>query len=691
MNVAPVQPFRPLSSYVKEMCCSKRMLVFIAFIGVCTGITGFLALDPDTQVRNSFKVCPAPGSGSSACTLVPPWKALAVADVILLAVMVMAQGARAEFILVSSTILFGLLGIITTAQAFSGFASTGNLVVQALLVICRGIQDAGVLDQVFSAMLGAPRFRTTAMLRSQALSATLAAFVSSCPVAIAGGPALCTWAPQVNLASWEVQMPFAFAANMGQTLLMISSPVSLIVGDKMPEANLALAEPVPICVILCALTAFYALVAARPLLRPRISSAPIAGDATGASSYAGCAFQAGERYLVSFRVSPESMLIGRSPKQAGLLMLPGVDLLGTDAEKERSLTSGTDLRFAVTARGMARLRLQGHGLVPQGPASSRGTLETLGGRRHQRQLYEAVLSPSSSLLNQGLPTSESLRLGICLAARRPAAGASDVESHGRRTFAGPLQAGDTLLIEAFTDFPDLPEAKLDFSFVAGVPNSAPPRHGRPVDTRRGWLAGGLLSGVLLLSAFKVADLSFLSLGACILCVLLNVVHREMVLEFLNLPLYLLIAGGIGLGEAMNASGLANALANLVVHVGLKATPGSSIGVLISVGFITSGLSNLMSSTATAALMVPIVSQICQQQSLNPKTVALVVIYSSNACVLTPFCTAANLICQPFGPYQFVDYVRYGCPLQLVYLFVIPLLCATIFGMTATTAPTLLLA
>ena len=90
-----------------------------------------------------------------------------------------------------------------------------------------------------------------------------------------------------------------------------------------------------------------------------------------------------------------------------------------------------------------------------------------------------------------------------------------------------LEAGDILLVEAFLEFADLPEAtcrqsyyscscfhgswlpvsaKVDrnFSFVAVVPESAPPRHGRRVDQRRGWLALLLLAIVIVCSVLPLA-------------------------------------------------------------------------------------------------------------------------------------------------------------------------------------------
>eukprot|EP00928_Gymnodinium_smaydae_P049287 TRINITY_DN3306_c0_g2_i1.p1 TRINITY_DN3306_c0_g2~~TRINITY_DN3306_c0_g2_i1.p1 ORF type:complete len:712 (+),score=55.39 TRINITY_DN3306_c0_g2_i1:57-2192(+) len=680
----PAQPFRPAWSYVSESC--SRGLVLVAVISLM--FTGFVLslAETDPNVKEYFRVCLDP-SRPSTCQNMHPWKPLAVGNIVVLSVAAMGQGFRADFVLLLATLVVGILGIITPEQAFSGFSSGGNLAVQGMLIIIRGIQEAGVLDRIFSVLLGAPSSRSLALLRSQTLACTLSAFVSSVSVSVAGAPALMTWAPLIGMASWEVQMPFAFACNMGQSLMMISSPVSLVVDDKMAKAGVHLStmEPALGCVILSVITIAYGLIFSERLLKPRADSVARVLVEDGKKG-----FPSGNQYVVELDVSSESLLLGRSLSNAGLLSLPGVDFLGTMEERSEPLVAGKLLRFAVTARGLPRLRMQGHGIILRGHDGN-ACGAALGGRRHQRLLFEATVGPGSTVLQHGLAIA--LPRATCVAVRRPRGnmlhrvdfelgqlsndGSASVSE--AKPFVGPLKEGDILLIEAFADFPNSAVAQEDFALIAAVPGSEPPRHGRNLDTRRGWLAGLLLACVLVLGFFKVADIAFLALFAGAFCVILNVVHRDQVMGILNLPLYLMIAGGVGLGEGIYRSGLASGLAKVLVHFGLKATPGADEGIYFAVTLITSGLSNLMSSTATAALVCPIALQICKDQNLSPNAMAMIVLFSANACTMTPFCCAPNTICQPFGPYAFSDYTRFGTPLQVIYLITIPLTCAFVYG------------
>merc|ERR1712216_861861 len=121
----------------------------------------------------------------------------------------------------------------------------------------------------------------------------------------------------------------------------------------------------------------------------------------------------------------------------------------------------------------------------------------------------------------------------------------------------------------------------------------------------------------------------------------------------------------GLSQAMSSSGLARAVANVVVSVGSSAAGGSPIGILVALSLVCQVLANLMSNTATSAMMSPIAVQACTDGHMNQKTAALVLIYSCNAAFSTPFATSTNLLIKDPGQYTFTDYMRFGLPLQVL--------------------------
>lgn len=137
--------------------------------------------------------------------------------------------------------------------------------------------------------------------------------------------------------------------------------------------------------------------------------------------------------------------------------------------------------------------------------------QALGGRRHERRLYESVVADGSALVGASLeellslPATEVAEVEVpwCVqsfrgyplaASRREAA---DPEARPLEV-SEPLQPGDVLLIDAFEDFPGLEAARRLFLISGLVPRSRAPRHGRATDMWRGAMAvGGLIVALVL--------------------------------------------------------------------------------------------------------------------------------------------------------------------------------------------------
>ncbi|CAE7430737.1 SAC1 [Symbiodinium necroappetens] len=685
MQVEPVRSFRSGRSYLTETCSPQ--VVIVCLLSACFSLMlGFWA-DDEPELRRFFEVCK--GTGRKRTCYSRPWTALFVGNVLLAATAMMMQGYRSHFVFMGAVTLFGTCGVISTSQALAGFSSPGNIAFQAVLVLVGGIQDSGVLDHIFSRLLGAEQKNLKAFLRVQLVTAFLSAFVQQTTVVVAAAPALQRWAPQAGFTPREILLPIASVGGMSQNFMIVTSTVALTIFQTMPEAELQMLDPALGCIVLTALTCMYCTLATKPLLGSAAVEPP--------SRMEHLRHQCSNRYYLSFEIAKGSFLIGSTVAQAGLLSQPGASLVDTDFALDKRLEVGDFLHFAATAAGVAQIRNRSPGLMMKGV----DPLAVLGAQRHRRRLFEVGIAPGSPLVGCKLPIS--LNQASCIAARRPQAPMTmtspypqrrpfrsspgdflpntDISSVELGEFREALSAGDILLVEAFLEFADLPEVDRNFSFVAVVPESAPPRHGRPVDQRRGWLALLLLAIVIVCSVLNFCELVFLGLAAVGLCIILNIVHREAVLQRLNLPIFLTIAGGLGVGQAIKESGLGNAWAKLVISAGHHAALGHPLGILVALSFITSLLANLMSHTATAALMAPIAMRVCSSEGMNLKTTALVLVFSANAAFAMPFATSSNIMIKGLGPYDFADFLRFGLPLQLMCLIAIPALCAFQFGLS----------
>jgi len=99
-------------------------------------------------------------------------------------------------------------------------------------------------------------------------------------------------------------------------------------------------------------------------------------------------------------------------------------------------------------------------------------------------------------------------------------------------------------------------------------------------------------------------------------------------------------------------------------------------------FATACLSNLISNTATAVMMVPISVDVTyilnpSATSADVKNSVILIIMAANAAFSTPIATSTNMLVVEPGNYRFIDYLKFGLPLQVLLAFVT---CAAAYAM-----------
>ncbi len=130
----------------------------------------------------------------------------------------------------------------------------------------------------------------------------------------------------------------------------------------------------------------------------------------------------------------------------------------------------------------------------------------------------------------------------------------------------------------------------------------------------------------------------------------------------------MVAGGFALGLAMNGTGLAK--------VAIDAIPfgeWSPVVILIIAGFVTFFLSNFISNTATAALMIPILAVVCEGMGdkLNviggTSTVLIGIAVAASAAMSLPISTPPNAIAYSTGLIKQSDMSKAGVLVGIITL------------------------
>jgi di/tricarboxylate transporter len=369
------------------------------------------------------------------------------------------------------------------------------------------------------------------------------------------------------------------------------------------------------------------------------------------------------QYSVEVRVNEGGPYAGKTVEEAGLRGLPKLYLVGIERGGEvlapvsakRRMFGGDVLSFAGDVDSVVDVcRYEGLTVVQPGGAE----------RAPSTRLIEAVVSDTCPLLGMTIREAhfrsryDAAVVAVARGAERVTGRLGDIE----------LRAGDTLLLEAGDDFLETHGRSRDFFLVSGVDGSEAPRSER---ANLALLFFGLMvllatfANVEMLTAASLAAMAMIATGCCSI---------EQAKNSIDWSLLVAIAGALGIGAAMQTSGLAAAIGTNVIGL----SGGSPWGALVAVYVVAMLLTELVTNNAAAVLVYPIAMSTAQSLGVSETPFIVALMVAASAGYATPFGYQTNLMVYGPGGYRFVDYVRLGVPLDLAYLVVTVILTPLVF-------------
>lgn len=560
--------------------------------------------------------------------------------------------ASPELVMMGALSVLMLAGVVPVDAAVAGFGSVAVISIGALFVVAAGVRRAGVLARLADVVLGRANGRR-ALLRLMLPAGGLSAFLNNTPIVAMFVPAVLDWCKRNNLAPSRFLIPLSYATVLGGTCTLIGTSTTLVVDGLLREAGLAGFEMfemawvgVPACAVGLALT--WAL---GPKLLPDRRD-PISS------------LEAERReYLVEMLVEPNSTIVGKSIADAGLRNLPGLYLLTIEragaflgpVAPSTALQREDRLVFTGLASTVADLRRYS-GLVPATDRHYEPTADRPTG------LFEVVVSETSPLVGttprdvRFRSRYEAAVLAVHRAGQRVPSKLGEVE----------FRAGDTLILEASEDFDERWADSREFALISRVRGEPPPR------LHKAKPALLVLVVLVCLVAFNVLPMVTGALLAAGAMVLLGVLTPREARSALELPVLIVIGAAIGLGKAVETTGIASTLAGALVELGKNA--GAS-GILAATYLLTVLLTEAVTNVAAAALLFPVVMNVAERTDLEPRAFAVVLALAASASFMTPTGYQTNLLVYGPGGYRYTDFLRLGGPMALavfaVAMVVIP--------------------
>lgn len=577
------------------------------------------------------------------------WEAgFTVAVVLVLVVTLVCDVARPDLLMLGSVGALLVAGVLTPAEAFAGFSNSAVLTVAALYVVAAGVQRTDALAALDRVLFHRTAHTGATLARFMLPTALLSGFLNNTPIVAMLTPRLQQWAQRNGIPASKLMIPLSYAAIVGGMLTLIGTSTNLVVSglletegyDPLGLFDVAwVGVPAVACVV-----AYFALGGHR-LLPKR---------ATPVSDFE----RKLQKGLFELKVAVQSPLVGKTVEGAGLRALKDAYLVHVrrgdrvmQATPRTALEQGDVLVFTSSATAIRRL-LQRPGLKRNLPTD--GVLDA---EAHQTlPLFEAVVADSSHLVGKTLREVsfrehyQAVVLGI---QRKNEA----IHSPIGQT---PIRAGDLLFVEAPSDFEERWGGSRDeFYLVAPRQDerAAPQRWKAP-------LALGITGGMMVVAATGLVPIVTAAFAAALLMVMTRCISGANAQQALNIQVLVVIAGALGLGRAVEKTGLADLIASGLLGTTDEIEP---VVALALVYVVTNLLTELITNNAAAVLMLPVSLSTAAGLGAPPKAFAVAVAVAASASFLTPIGYQTNLMVMSPGGYRFRDYARAGWPLSLVVM------------------------
>ena len=541
-----------------------------------------------------------------------------------------------------------ITGTLKPAQALSGFASEPAIIVAAVFVLSGGLAATGVTERLglwISRFAGRSEARGVAVIMPAV--AALSAFTHHVMVTAMMLPLLLRHARETKLPASRLLMPMSLAASLGTTLTLVSAPAFLLASDLIARAGgkpLGIFAITPIGIALVALGMVY-MQLARWLL-PRRSGA-----------HAEEAYLRLDRYRTELLIPDESRWNTRPLEELQNALGDRFRLHGwlrdgkqrDDLRRTSPLLAGDVLLVEAAADDLLSLH-DDPGLDLNAIARYGQTLPGEG----DPQLVQAVVAPGSEFIGRTLR-------GLDFSRRFDAVIVGLWRRHGAiadRLADTRLLEGDLLVLYARPS--TFAELAAHHGFLMLVPFAGEARH-----RLRAPLAIAILLGTVFAAATHWLDAPLAFLLGAVAMVATRCVRVEQAYRNIDPRLYVMIAGVIPLGIAMEQTGTAKLLAD-ALHLVVAHWP--PLAVLLVMFSAAALLTQVLSDAATTVLLGPIALSLAHALHLPPTPFVMCTALGAVVAFLTPIGHHGNLLILGPGQYRFGDFLRVGLPLTALIGF-----------------------
>ncbi|MGR5211832.1 SLC13 family permease [Vibrio rotiferianus] len=358
-------------------------------------------------------------------------------------------------------------------------------------------------------------------------------------------------------------------------------------------------------------------------------------------------------YFIDAEVVVGSKLIGKSVQQNRLRALDGLFLV--EIVRQGQLISPVTPETLIFAQDK---------LIFAGDVKQIKQLQLFDGLRLfsddiqllESNLTEVIVSPESVLVSKTLKETEfRSRFDAAVVAI-----SRDGERLSGKLGEQVLRAGDKLVLAVGTDFDKRQNLSRNFFFLSGKTVEQP---------LTGWQNALVILGFLAaIVASIVSSITLLEsmVGYLIALIIGNALDSSTIRRRFPFELWLILVSALCLAQAFVNSGLAEWISTNLFQM----LNGYSAYTALIVVFITTLLlTEIITNTAAAAIVLPVGIALAKAFGVDSSPFIMAVAYAASASFLTPYGYQTNLMVMNAGGYKVKDFIRVGWKVSLAYTLV----------------------
>ena len=552
---------------------------------------------------------------------------------------------RYDLVAMMALLSAAILGLVSTAEVFSGFGNAAVITVAAVLIISQALWRSGVVDALASAMKNIGDKRWVQMIALTSVTTVCSAFISNTGTMAIMIPVALQLARSSGNNPSKLLMPMAFGSLLGGAITMVGTPPNIIIADIRREAmgeSFGIFEFTPVGLSIAIAGLLFMWLLSHWLVPEK------AGKSKSQSLYDVSS------YLTELYVPEGSNFVGETLYE-----------LENRSEEDFVIVAlqRGEKRWSAPARYL-RLKAEDVLIVEANAETIQQVIDGTGLELNaEEEIDDRFLKSDDITVIEGIVGHDSRLIGRSAAyiklRSRYGINVLGVAREGQKLGTAlaniRFKPGDVLLLQGDAEI-------LDDVFQRFGCFPLAQRSLRIGSSKRLMLPLGIFAATILSAAFGLISVPVAFSLAAGLMVITNILPLRELYDAIDWPIIVLLGATIPLGSALERSGAADTIANAVLYVSEGSPEFVAVGLLL---IVTMLLSNIVNNAAAAVLMAPIGISMANSFGASMDPFLMAVAIGAAVPFLTPIGHQSNILVMGPGGYNFSDYWRLGLPLSLL--------------------------